>query len=114
MRIVHVLPYLEPGGAQRVAIALARSAAAAGHEVRFVLGWRYTGPGSLDADIPPGVPVHYISDVPLGRVSRFLAGARWAGRADAFALDADVVHSHLTLGAFIATLVGFRRRGARR
>jgi glycosyltransferase involved in cell wall biosynthesis len=114
MKVVHVVPALTKGGAERVAVDLANRAAAAGHEAALVAGER-VDERLLRHAIAPEVELHYVAGGG-GKAGRYLAMLAWLWRRRAWLLDRDAVHVHLTYGALFGTLLQAMRRlyGGRR
>ncbi|MES2135456.1 MAG: glycosyltransferase [Pseudomonadota bacterium] len=114
MKIVHVLPALTKGGAERVVVELANHAVANGHEVTVLpaVPW----PAHLLADrLRPEVKLRFIQ--PNGRHWRqaYVRLAPWMLRNRAWLLDQDIIHCHLTIGSVFGTLMqGIRRLSGRR
>jgi glycosyltransferase involved in cell wall biosynthesis len=109
MKIVHVLPALTKGGAERVAVELANHAAASGHQVTVLpaVPW----PAHLLADrLRPEVTLRFIQ--PNGRHWRqsYSRLVPWMLRNRRWLLDQDIVHCHLTIGAVFGTLLQAMRR----
>lgn len=109
MKILHVLPALSKGGAERVVVELANHAAANGHEVTVLpaVPW----PAHLLADkLRPQVAVRFIH--PNGNHWRqaYLRLVPWMLRNRRWLLEQDVVHCHLTFGSVFGTVLQAMRR----
>ena len=105
MRILHAIQELGTGGAERVVVALARGAQAAGHEVA-VASAQGGLVGQLDGP-------HYPLPLVERRLSR-LPGAIFAVRRAVHRFRPDLVHGHnpgIAAAAGPATLRGRRPRG---
>lgn len=107
MKIVHVIPALTKGGAERVLVDLANSAVGAGHDVAIIaavpapaelIGWR----------LRPEVTLHYVG----GRSIRgsYLRLLPWLLRNRRWIFEQDVVHCHLTFGSVLAAVLQRLRR----
>ena len=73
MNIVHVVPALTKGGAERVAVELANHAVGSGHKVTLLLGWS-VDPLLLRKFLKVEVSVIYISK---GSTSRLDVTLSW-------------------------------------
>ena len=104
-RIAHALPLLTPGGAERVAVELARHAALAGHAVTLILAHPSETDGHLRQRLPESVELAYVSPRPTGRLTRYLRALSWMWRRRRWLAELDVLHCHLTYGAFVGSLV---------
>lgn len=112
MKILHVLPALTPGGAERVTLSLSRHAAADGHDVTLLVGWPSTGEALLRSQVDPRVKLEYVTTRDIGKARRYAAGLQWVVRNMDKLSTFDVLHCHLTFGSFIGTVVAVvRRRG---
>jgi glycosyltransferase involved in cell wall biosynthesis len=91
MRVLHVIPNIERGGAERVMLALARHTVRAGHEVRIVvLGWKNEYPEET-RDFPVDLlhfPNSYRNPWAVLRTIKAL-------RRIITSWQPDIVHSHL-------------------
>jgi glycosyltransferase involved in cell wall biosynthesis len=105
MRILHAIQELRTGGAERVVVALARGAVAAGHEVAVA-----SAPGSLVAEVDgPHFTLPLVERRPW-RLPAAILAVRRAVRA----FGSDLVHCHnpgVAAAAGPATLRGRRPRG---
>jgi glycosyltransferase involved in cell wall biosynthesis len=104
MRVLHAIQELRTGGAERVVVALARGAAAAGHEVAVA-----SAPGTLVAEIDGP---HFTLPLVERRLWR-VPGAILAVRRAVRAFGPDLVHCHnpgVAAAAGPATLRGRRPR----
>jgi glycosyltransferase involved in cell wall biosynthesis len=113
MRIVHAIPALTRGGAERVVVDLANHAAERGHQVTILTAV------PAPAELLPG-PLH--AAVELRHVaprasSRRLAYAQmpaWLARNRHWLLSQDVIHGHLTFGSVFGTVAQWMRAVHRR
>ena len=104
MRILHAINSLDLGGAEQVVKDLARWQRQQGHEVRVVALQAKTDlspraqsvDSSAEGERTQG-PASYLKAIP------------WLWRHRASLLEADVVHSHLTFGALVGTVIEILR-----
>ncbi len=112
LRIAHVVPALTKGGAERVVVELLRHAVADGHDVTCIVGWETPPPGVRHM-VPDGVRLMFVerrrSAVPL----RYARASAWVLRHQALFREFDVLHCHLTYGAFVGLHVAVLRDLAR-
>ena len=103
MRALHVIQALGVGGAERVAVALARALAARGDEVAVC-----AADGPLAAELPPATARY---ELPLveRRVSRLPAAVFAVARA-VRSFEPEVVHAHNPAVAFAAGVATLRGR----
>lgn len=104
LRIVHVIPVLEKGGGERVAIDLANHAAAAGNMVTILASMPINS-AMLPTAVDPRVILKYVSNGPPSRVRRYLNMVPWALRNLLWLRRQNVIHCHMTFGAVFGTLV---------
>lgn len=111
MKIAHLIPALTRGGAEKVAVELANAGVAAGHEVALVAGWEVDRE-LLARDLDPRIDFRAMSPAGTARLARYANAFRWSLANRNWLLAQDVVHCHLTLAAFVGTLLGrMRPRG---
>ena len=111
MKIAHLIPALTRGGAEKVAVELANTGVAAGHDVALVAGW------DVDRDLLAAISIRGSISAPCrprgpGRLARYANAFRWTRANRNWLLAQDVVHCHLTLAAFVGTLLGRMRPSA--
>jgi glycosyltransferase involved in cell wall biosynthesis len=111
MRIVHFLPPLTKGGAERMAVDLANHAARNGHDVTIVASYP-VAPELLADAISPNVEVRYVTKRP-SRLAKYLALGPWLAANRDWLLSRDVIHCHLTYGAIAGSGIKMTRRGRR-
>lgn len=109
MRIVHVIPALTKGGAEKVLVDLANEASRRGHEVAVVAG--YPANIALNrARLDPAIGFETIVSGETAKLGAYLQLPLWLlrnrERIDAF----DVVHCHLTYAALLGTGTSLLRR----
>ena len=113
MKIVHVIPALTKGGAERVVIDLANDAVERGHRVAILCA--APAPAEqLPRPLRPEVELRYI--VPPGRSRRaaYAVMLPWLVRNRRWLLGHDVIHCHLTAASVFGSLVQWLRRIHRR
>lgn len=110
MKILHVLPALTKGGAEKVVVDLANRAARDGHEVAVLAA--YPVEPLLQDSLDPRVSVSFVGKR-RSRLGKFGRLAPWLAGNRRWLLSRDVVHCHLTFGAVVGTAVKLMRRGRR-
>lgn len=100
LRIAHVLPALTKGGAERVAVELIRHAVADGHDVTCIVGWDTPPPGVRDL-MPDEMRLLFVEPRPSAVPLRYARATAWLLRHRALLREVDVLHCHLTYGAFV-------------
>lgn len=108
MKIAHLIPALTRGGAEKVAVELANAGVAAGHDVALVAGWDVDR-DLLASDLDSRIDFRTMSPAGTGRLARYANALRWTCANRNWLLAQDVVHCHLTLAAFVGTLLGRMR-----
>ena len=103
LKIVHIIPALTKGGAERVAVDLANASARDGHSVTLVACWKFDEE-VLRVQLDSEVQVVYITQFTSGRLLRYLAGLGWVLRNRRWLAAQDVLHLHLTQAAVLGTL----------
>lgn len=103
MKILHVLPALTKGGAERVAVDLANASIAAGHEVSMVLAYP-VDPALLQDELNPQVDVKFIRPR-RSRAASYAAIVPFIHRHRKWLQSHDVVHCHLTYGSIFGSLL---------
>lgn len=104
MKIVHVLPALTKGGAERVAAELANHAASSGHQVTLIAAFPVDSALLRDA-LHPSVLVSYVSQTQGSRMGRYFLMLPWLWRHRSWLMQQDIVHCHLTYAAVFGTLL---------
>ncbi len=104
LRIVHVLPALTKGGAERVAVDLANASSRTGHQVTVVTAWK-VDEQILRVRLDPEVCVIYMTEKLTDKFQRYCAGLGWVMRNRAWLLRQDVLHLHLTHAAVFGTIL---------
>jgi len=111
MRIVHVIPALTKGGAERVVVDLANAAVEDGHEVSIVAA--IPAPPELVAqDLRPEVDIRYVGSGSIR--AAYLRLPLWLVRNRKWLFGQDVIHCHLTFGSVFAAAAQRLRRLLRR
>lgn len=107
MKILHIIPNIERGGAERAMIAMARGALEHGHEVHIcVLGTQ----NAYAEEIPKAIPVHILGSRLSYKRLRDTLACRRALRALIGRLSPDILHSHLWPAARMAGWARGRNR----
>lgn len=104
LRIVHMLPSLIKGGAERVVVDLANASARAGHHVTVVAGWK-VDEQVLRYRMDPEVRLIYMTETPGGRLHRYRTGLGWTLENRGWLSQQDVLHLHLTQAAVLGTIL---------
>ncbi len=112
LKIVHMLPALTKGGAERVAVDLANASARAGHAVTLVAGWK-VDEQVLRVRLHPDVRVDYMTETPGGKLQRYRAGLSWILRNRGWLTTQDILHLHLTQAAVFGTILYTLRKLSR-
>lgn len=112
LSIVHVIPALTKGGAERVTVDLANASVRDGHKVTVVAVWK-VDEQVLRARLDPAVHVIYMIETPAGRLQRYVIGLAWVLRNRRWLVTQDVLHVHLTQSSVLGTLVYTLRNWAR-
>lgn len=101
MKIIHVLSGLTKGGGERVAVELANQAAAHGDVVTIVSGWPEDS-AYLQNKVHPDITIRFVTGskryVYLKVVAWIFVNRKWI-------CSHDVLHCHLTFGAFFGSIV---------
>lgn len=121
LRLLHVLPAISTGGAERLVVALANRADAAGFDVTL-LTCHASAHEEMAGDLRPGVGRREATRLRLpvlgrsGRMARLCMHAAmpaWAVFHAGFLRDFDLIHVHLPLGARLGSWAHRLRRGSR-
>jgi glycosyltransferase involved in cell wall biosynthesis len=113
VKIVHVIPALTKGGAERVLVELANHAAANGHDVTVLAA--IAAPPALLADrLLPGVSQRFVAPRSRRARSAYAHVLPWILRNRRWLLDQDIVHCHLTFGGVFGALLQTFRKSLRR
>jgi glycosyltransferase involved in cell wall biosynthesis len=103
MKIMHVIPALTKGGAERVVVELANNADAQGHSVTIL-----TATASPDEHLPAplsrGVAVRHMLRKDQPRRFAYALLVPWMLRNARSIFEQDIVHCHLTFGAVFGSL----------
>ena len=103
LNIVHMIPALTKGGAERVAVDLANASVRDGHCVTLIACWK-VDEQVLRVRLAPEIRVVYMTEVRGGRLLRYFAGLRWMLKNRRWLAEQDVLHLHLTQPATLGTL----------
>jgi glycosyltransferase involved in cell wall biosynthesis len=108
LSIVHVLPSLVKGGAERVAVDLANNAAARGDRVSVVAGKR-ADESLLRTQLDPRIEVRYVTQG-TSRTEPYRKLLPWILRNREWIFGHDVLHCHLSFGSIFGSCVQLLRR----
>lgn len=100
MKILHVISGLTKGGGQRVVVELANTAFEKGDEVTIVAGWP-EDPAIMQDLFNPQINVKFIGQT---KQLAYLKLIPWVIKNRKWICSYDVLHCHLTMGAFIGTI----------
>ena len=112
LSIVHLIPALTKGGAERVAVDLANASARLGHEVTILVGWK-VDEKILRVRIDPSISVIYMCETPGGRILSYVAALKWLWKHRKWLAEQQILHLHLTLAALLGTIIYSIRRKER-
>ncbi len=104
LSIVHMIPALTKGGAERVAVDLANASTRAGHSTTVVAGWK-VAEQILRVRLDPGVHVIYMTQRVGSKFQRYWAGLKWVLENRKWLATHDVVHVHLTQASVFGTIL---------
>lgn len=113
LSIVHMLPALDKGGAERVVVDLANLGVAKGHEVSVLVGWK-VDERLLRVRLNPAVKVIYMAESPGGKGRRYAFALFWMLRNLGWIARKDVLHLHLTQASLLGTVVYILRNATRK
>lgn len=113
LSIVHMLPALDKGGAERVVVDLANLGVAKGHEVSVLVGWK-VDETLLRVRLNPAVNVIYMAESPGGKLGRYAFALFWVLRNLGWITRKDVLHLHLTQASLLGTVVYILRNATRK
>lgn len=113
MKIAHIIRTLEVGGAERVTVELANQFAAQHEDVTIFCAWPVEPASPVQAQLSPRVRVEHVQRAPSPGPGMYLKALWWTWRNRRRLAEYDVIHCHLTYGAFIGTLVYLLVRGSR-
>lgn len=108
MKIVHVVPFLSKGGAERVAAELANHASLSGHQLT-VIASSPVDPSILRNYLDSNVKVIYVNDSASKKIDRYFNILPWLWSHRLWLFEQDVIHCHLTYGAVFGLLVHMLR-----
>jgi glycosyltransferase involved in cell wall biosynthesis len=112
LRIACMMSALNAGGAERVTVELASLFAKGGHDVTLFVGWPSVAEAPPRSRLHKNVRIEYMLPVWRGTAARYLGGISWALRNRRRLCAFDLVHCHLTFGAFVGTVISMYRRAA--
>jgi len=108
MRILHVIPTLSKGGAERVVVELANASLISGEEIHVLLAH----PVDYDLNqrfLVNGITVHFVSSKQIGRLFKYIKLPFWINKKRKFLDGFDLIHCHLTFGLIFGLIVSLRR-----
>lgn len=103
MRVLHVLPALTAGGAERVAVDLANQFTHDGHDVAMLLAYT-VDPSPLSQSLDPRVEIRFVGGC-KARFGAYFLLRRWLRANRAWVAGFDIVHAHLTFGSVTASFI---------
>ena len=109
MRIVHAIPALTKGGAEKVVVDLANEAHRRGHQVAIVTGYP-ADPRLIQDRLDPQIAVQSIAGRAGDKLSAYGGLPGWLWRHRAWLGTQDVIHCHLTHAALLGSLLRLQRR----
>lgn len=113
MRIVHAIPALTRGGAERVVVDLANEAARRGHEVTILTAVA-APPELLPGPLHAAVSLRQVTPSGISRRWAYTKMLGWALRNRRWLLTQDVIHGHLTFGSMLGWVARWLRAARRR
>ena len=113
MKIAHIIRSLEVGGAEHVTVELANLFAGQGEDVTIFAAWPTSNGSSLRDRLGPSVHVEYVGCRKRSLIGTYATALSWAWRNRRRLLSYDVLHCHLTYGAFLGTILHFCYAGRR-
>lgn len=109
LSIVHIVPGLTKGGAERVVIDLVNSFSRQGHSISIIAICKFDKklmPSSLSSSLK----IIYINSSPQSRLSSYLRSFLWLYLNRKWLMRQDILHVHLTQSSILATLLFTYRR----
>lgn len=109
MNIVHVIPSMARGGAERVVTLLANEQVRRGESVTVLVA-HDAETASFVPHLDPRVSYKVLFAPNKCSLYYYVAAARKSWLRDATISGADVIHCHLTFGAFVGSMIQLRRK----
>lgn len=109
MRIIHVIPALTKGGAEKVLVDLANEARRRGHEIAVVCGFP-VDPRLIRDRLDPAIELRYVSEQAGDKSSAYRGLTGWLWRERRWLDSFDVVHCHLTYAAIFGSMLTLQQR----
>tara|TARA_R110002049_G_scaffold194948_1_gene364021 strand:- start:9900 stop:11027 length:1128 start_codon:yes stop_codon:yes gene_type:complete len=106
MKIVHVLPALTKGGGERVMAELANHANSVGHEVT-VLAACPVDKTLLEDFLHEDIKVNFVRRNGNRKLLWYVSAIFWLWKHRLWIKSQDVVHCHMTFGAFFCTMLWY-------
>jgi glycosyltransferase involved in cell wall biosynthesis len=117
MKILHILPTFCKGGGEKLVHDLANHQIGSGHQVEVLCFFNSEEQGlSFITSLDEGIPLLYITSIrqskPLGnrfghvlqKIRLYLLSLHWFFRNRSYINSFDIIHVHLTYGAFLGSL----------
>ncbi len=111
MRILHVVPHLSKGGAEKVVVELANAMAAKGHQVNMLLGHQ-VDPELNQKNLNGSINVRFVGLAPKFKFQTYARIFRLVKKNPKLFQDYEIIHCHLTYGFLIG--IGLRFFGLRK
>jgi glycosyltransferase involved in cell wall biosynthesis len=108
MHIVHAIPALTKGGAEKVLVDLANEARGRGHDVSVITGYS-SNPSLISDRLSPQIALHSVSAREGDKRGAYGGLPLWLWRQREWLDTVDVVHCHLTYAALFGSLLKFQR-----
>jgi glycosyltransferase involved in cell wall biosynthesis len=109
MRIVHVIPALTKGGAEKVVVDLANEAQRRGHLVSVITG--YEADPRLNRDrLNPAINVQVVSQGERGKLAAYRTMLHWLWQQRDWFATIDVVHCHLSYASVLGACLKVQRK----
>lgn len=109
MRILHVIPSLSKGGAERIVVELANASNISGDDITILLA--YPVDYSLNQQLlEREVKVHFMSSNNLLPQLKYIRLPLWISKNHKFVQSFDVIHCHLTFGLVFGSILSIWRK----
>lgn len=112
MKIAHIIPSLDRGGAERVVVTLANDAAENGHDVSVITAAR-NGSSELARELRPEVRQLSTFGARAGRFMKYAQLVPLLVKTRAYLQSMDIIHVHLlfgtVVGSTLSAILGKRR-----
>jgi len=111
MRILHIVPHLSKGGAEKVVIELANEMAARGHQVNVLLGHQ-VDPELNQKNLSRSINFGFVGLTPRFKFQTYTRIFQFIRRNPKVFQDYNIIHCHLTYGFLFG--IGLRFFGLRK